>query len=200
MAPVTDSAVAGTASGLPDFTAVDPAALGRTIRDALRVQSEQIAALAAADVADADWLAGVERVRDAVERTWNPVAHLNSVVSSPALRDAYNECLPLITGFLTELGQNEALFRRFERLEQAPAVASDPAGAELVRLNLRDFRLGGVALSGDDKNEFRDLKLALSSAQARFEQNLMDATDAFSHHVTDESELAGLPQSVVSRA
>jgi oligopeptidase A len=172
-----------------------------SIRKTLEAQSVKLRSLADAATADAAWVAEVEQVHDSVKQVFGPLSHLNSVVSSPALRDAYNECLPLVTEFQTALGQNEALYRQFTALEQQLAGADgDAVLAELVRQNLRDFRLGGVALPGAAKEQFRSVMLELSSAQARFEQHLMDATDAFSHHVGDRSALAGLPESVVTRA
>ncbi|HEX5418785.1 MAG TPA: M3 family metallopeptidase, partial [Gammaproteobacteria bacterium] len=155
--------------------------------------------LEAVSTPDIEWLQALERVHDDLHRVWSPVSHLNSVASSPALREVFNRCLPLITEFNSELGQNEALFRQFERMREAL-----PAGriveTELVSQTLRDFRLAGVALPPADKERFRNVKQALAAREAQFEQNLMDASDAFEHHETRAEALAGLPEVVFERA
>ncbi len=191
------SAEAPTAE-LPDYAAFDPATVTSRLQATLDAQTAALERLAGADAPGADWVADMEHVQSELQDVWGPLAHLNAVVSTPELRDAYNTCLPLVTEFQTALGQNEALFGRYRQLE-ADRV-DNPALAELVRQNVRDFRLAGVALPADRKDDFRRVMLELSTLQARFEQNLLDATDAFSHHVTDESALAGLPDLVVSRA
>jgi len=184
---------------LPDFAAMDPGGISAAVKAMLSQQMITLEALEQVEQPDRAWVAAMERVQDDIQRAWGPVTHLNSVMSSPALRSAYNECLPLITDFQTALGQNEELYRRFEFLEAAGS-AEDEALAELIRQTMRDFRLAGVALPKDRKAQFREVMQTLSSLQARFEQHLMDATDAFAHDVSDVAELAGLPAPVVERA
>jgi oligopeptidase A len=122
------------------------------------------------------------------------------VLSSPALRDAFNRCLPLVTEFYTDLGQNEALFRRYESLAPRAADGLHPVEAQLIAHALRDFRLSGVTLSGKPRTRFREIMQQLAALQARFEQNLMDATDAFQHHERNGAALDGLPDLVLERA
>jgi oligopeptidase A len=146
------------------------------------------------------WLEDLELMHETLHRVWSPVSHLNAVLSSPALREAYNECLPLVTEFDTELGQNERLYRHFDTLRAELEGTEARAARKLVANALRDFRLAGVALAGEDKARFRELMQELARAQARFEQNLMDATDAFAYPVRDGALLEGLPDVVRKRA
>ncbi len=60
--------------------------------------------------------------------------------------------------------------------------------------------MAGVALDGARKDRFKAVMLELSSLAAKFEENVMDATNAFSHHVTAAEELAGLNAMLVSQA
>jgi len=182
---------------LPDFDAIEPAHIRPAIGEALAAGRATVASLAAVTEPSLDWLRESELLIERINDVWNPVSHLNSVASNPELRDAYNDCLNQITAFYTELGQNEALFRRYEQL--AASLEGGPA-AELVRQSLRDFRLSGVALKGEARQAFRDVSLELAASQAKFEQNVMDATDAFEHHETDRAALAGLPDQVLERA
>jgi oligopeptidase A len=151
------------------------------------------------DSVSIDWALRLEKINDAVHRVWNPIAHLNAVVSSPELRDAYNACLPLITDFGTELAQNKRIHAGFAELEKR-VDPQDGTMTQLIAHALRDFRLAGVALEEQQRQRFAELAQELAQLQARFEQNLMDATDAFEHHETAPEALTGLPDVTVERA
>jgi oligopeptidase A len=136
-----------------------------------------------------------------LNRVWSPVSHLNAVVNTPELRDAYNACLPLLSAYASELGQNERLYRAYQDVERrADFSRLEPAQKKIVEHALRDFRLSGVALGERDKARYREVVQELSLLTARFEQNLLDATQAWSRHVTDERLLAGLPPSALAVA
>ena len=185
---------------LPAFDQIRPEHIEPAVRQILAEQRQMVAAAEQVLVPDLDWLRNLERVNTAVHRVWGPVSHLNSVLSSASLREAFNRCLPLVTEFGTELGQNEAIYRHFATLETTTSAAERPVEAELVAQALRDFRLGGVTLVGAARQRFREVAQTLSQRQASFEQNLMDATDAFEHHETARAELAGLPEVTLERA
>lgn len=184
---------------VPDFAAIVPQHVEPMLKHTLEQQREKLARLQGVDAPTIDWLKELEGVHESLHQVWSPVSHLNSVASTPALREAFNKCLPLVTEFETEMGQNEALYRHFMTL-QAHIGDPDSAEARVVKQSLRDFRLAGVALQGSEKSRFRQLISMLADRQARFEQNLMDATDAFSHHEPHRDALAGLPDVIVDRA
>ncbi|HUL80884.1 MAG TPA: M3 family metallopeptidase [Gammaproteobacteria bacterium] len=187
------------AGPLPAFDAVRPEHVEPAVREMLAAQR---AALARAERAapTLDWLKDPELINVGIYRVWGPISHLNSVVSSPALRDAFNRCLPLVTEFGTELAQNEALYEHYGAARQLATPERKPVEAHLIALALRDFRLGGVTLTGEPRRRYRELVQQLAALQARFEQNLMDATDAFEHHERDRGALAGLPEQTLERA
>ena len=189
-----------TPRALPAFDEIRPEHVEPAVREMLEQQRDALTAAERASTPDLEWLCGLEQIHTAVHRVWGPVSHLNSVLSSPPLRDAFNRCLPLVTQFGTELGQNEALYRHFATLKSTLEAAQRPVEEELIAQALRDFRLGGVTLEGAARQRFRDVAQVLSQHQASFEQNLMDATDAFEHHETDATALAGLPEVALERA
>jgi oligopeptidase A len=182
---------------LPSFGAIEAEHVHPAVLHVLEAERERLDGLTRAETPTLDWLREVERLHERVHDVWSPVSHLNSVASSPKLREAFNECLSLVTEFESELGQNDALYEGFRALERSLAAGSEAA---LVQKALRDFRLSGVALAGEAKQAFRGVMLKLAAKQAEFEQNLMDATDAFSYHETDAGKLAGLPEQVLARA
>ncbi len=183
---------------LPPFALIRPEhvapAVERTIADA-RVVVERLLA----DPAMPDWEHFVEPLNAATERigrVWGPVSHLNSVVNTPELREAYNSNLPKISAFFTELGQNLALFEKYKALVASPAYAQLSAPQQKVLQNeLRDFRLSGAELPDSDKPRFTEIQLKLADLDARFEQNLLDATDAFAYYAS-EAEIDGVPADV----
>ena len=183
---------------LPPFALIRPEhvapAVESTIADA-RVVVERLLA----DPATPDWEHFVEPLNAATERigrVWGPVSHLNSVVNTPELREAYNSNLPKISAFFTELGQNLALFEKYKALVASPAYAQLSAPQQKVLQNeLRDFRLSGAELPDSDKPRFTDIQLQLADLDARFEQNLLDATDAFAYYAS-EAEIDGVPADV----
>ena len=187
------------AGGLPRFAAIRPEHVEPAVEQLLRTQRDALDGLRGVEEPTTDWLKAFEKIHESVHRVWGPVSHLNSVVSSPELRDAYNHCLPLITEFETELAQDAVLHRRFSALDERIGSA-DGTEAQVVRHTLREFRLAGVALPEAEKAKFRELMVKLGELQANFEQNLLDATDAFSHHETDADKLAGIPAIVLDGA
>jgi oligopeptidase A len=184
---------------LPKFSAIKPEHIEPAVQELLAEQRRALVAAEKVAAPDLDWLRRLEHINVELERVWGPVTHLNSVVSSPPLREAFNRCLPLIAEFGTEMGQNETLYKQFSALQEKIGAAK-PVERQLIANALRDFRLGGVALTGEPKQRFREIMQKLAAEQAKFEQNVMDATDAFEHRETDGAALAGLPQFVVDRA
>jgi oligopeptidase A len=185
---------------LPEFEALRPEHVEPAVNEVLAAQRAALERAEHVAEPTLDWLRELEQIGSAIHRVWGPVSHLNSVLSSPALRDAFNRCLPLVTEFYTDLGQNEALYRRYGSLEPRAADGRHPVEAQLIAHALRDFRLSGVTLTGGPRERFREIMQQLAALQARFEQNLMDATDAFQHHEPDRGALAGLPDAVLARA
>jgi oligopeptidase A len=182
---------------LPDFPAIRPEHIGPAIDAILADYRGAIAALTAEGAArdfDSVMLAQ-ERLEQRLGRAWAPVGHLHAVADTPALREAYAAALEKITDFSSELGQNRDLYA-------AVKAVADAAGSDLPRergaaLNhaLRDFRLSGVALEEPARTRFRDIASELSRLTTEFSDAVLDASDAWQHHVTDERDLAGIPPS-----
>lgn len=143
----------------------------------------------------------LEMMDDRLSRVWSPVRHMNSVVNSEALRVAYNACLPKLSEYGTELGQNERLFQAYQSIRNSDTFARlDVAQRKTIEDALRDFRLSGVHLPAADKERLKAIQQELSRAQSKFEENLLDATRAWKKHITDEAKLSGLPESALAMA
>ncbi len=143
----------------------------------------------------------LEDIDDRINRAWSPVGHLNAVVNSDALREAYNACLPLLSEYATEVGQNDALYQAYRSLAESPEFAQlDQAQRKIIDNALRDFRLSGVDLSPDKKQRFKAIAQELSRLGSAFQDNVLDATHGWTRHLTDECQLAGLPESARAMA
>jgi len=188
-------------SGLPRFAEFKPDYVTPAIDQLL---ADCRAAVARAEAADtpAEWDAFVAPLDDANEklgRAWGQVSHLHSVMDSPELREVYNANLPKITVYYAELGQNEALFAKFKALKASPGYAALSAPRKkIVENELRDFRLGGAELPADKKARFMQVQEELAQLSAKFEENLLDATNDFALYVDDAAQLAGVPDDVLA--
>ncbi|TBU81469.1 oligopeptidase A [Pseudomonas daroniae] len=129
-------------------------------------------------------------------RAWSPVSHLNAVCNSAELRAAYEACLPKLSEYWTEMGQNRALFQAYEALAASPEAAGfDVAQKTILEHALRDFRLSGIDLPAEQQKRYGEIQMKLSELGSRFSNQLLDATQAWTKHVEDESLLAGITDS-----
>ena len=181
-------------SGLPRFSEIKPEHVGPAMD---RLLSEARAVMHRAEEAPATWELFVRPLEDATERlsrAWGQVEHLHAVLDSPALREVYNASLPRITQFWTELGQNQVLFEKYRTLKASPDFARfAPARRKLVENALRDFRLGGAELPAEVKPRYAAIQEELASLSAKFSENVLDATNAYSILIEDVKHLAGIP-------
>ena len=181
---------------LPPFSKIQPEqvkpAVEQAIRDARAVVEQVVAS------SEISWQTIVEQLEqgsDRLNKLWSPVSHLNSVANSPELRAAYESCLPLLSDFSTWLGQHEGLYQKYQALAQSADFSSLTAAQQKVVTNaLRDFKLSGIGLPEQKKQRYGEIQSRLSELSSTFSNNTLDATQAWFKHVTDEAELAGLPE------
>ena len=146
-------------------------------------------------------IAPLEDVDDKLNKAWSPVSHMNSVVNSDELRDAYNACLPKLSAYSTEMGQNEALFKAYSFIADSDEFATlDIAQQKIIHNGLRDFKLSGIDLDNEKKQRYKEISLELSALASNYEENLLDATNAWSKLIRDKQDLAGLPESALTQA
>ncbi|NBN93142.1 MAG: oligopeptidase A, partial [Betaproteobacteria bacterium] len=188
--------------GLPPFDRIQAEHVVPAIEALL--DEARIAVEAAAKVESPTWQNLVEPMEDALERlgrSWGVVAHLNAVMNSPELREAYNAVLPKVSAFYASLGQDERLHQRYKAMHEGPEWARLTAPRRKILENeLRDFRLGGAELPAEHKGRFAAIQEELASLSAKFEENLLDATNDFGWFTDDVTQLAGLPEDVISAA
>ena len=187
--------------GLPPFHAIQPEHVEPAI-DALLAEARRLTDTLLAQQPPYTWdnlVEPLEIMEDRINRAWSPVSHMNSVINSEALREAYNACLPKLSEYGTEMGQNAALYAAYKSVAEQDANL-DPAQRKMLDNALRDFHLSGVDLPEDRKARFKAISQRLSTLTSKYSENVLDATNAWSLLIEDESELAGLPQSAIDLA
>jgi len=188
---------------LPPFTLIKPVHVEPAIRQLLDESRKAIEARLeqGAPYTWASLVEPLEDIDDRINRAWSPVGHLNAVVNSDELREAYNACLPILSEYATEVGQNDRLFQAYRALAEGPEFNSlDQAQRKIVENALRDFRLSGVDLPEEEKQRFKAIAQELSKLGSQFQDNVLDATQGWSKPIEDASLLAGLPDSARAMA
>ena len=192
-----------TMEGLPPFSQIRPEHVKPAIEQAIADCKQRIVdVLQQSDSYTWDSLvAPLEEVDDKLSRIWSPVSHMNSVVNSDELRAAHDGCLPLLSEYQTFVGQHAGLFAAFTQLAQSDEFArlSEPQRKQIDN-TLRDFRLSGIALPPEQQQRYGQIVARLSELASSFSNQVMDATLGWSKLVSDESELAGLPESARAAA
>ncbi|MCW8828143.1 MAG: oligopeptidase A [Gammaproteobacteria bacterium] len=183
---------------LPPFQAIKPEHVEPAVDAVLAENRAEVVRLLERDDGFS-WFTLVEPLEaldDRLSRIWSPVSHMNAVVNNPKLRSAYEACLPKLSDYATEMGQNEQLYQAFEWIRNGAEYDTlNTAQQKVIDNTLRDFRLSGVALPAEQKARYKELKSELSTLTTTFSNNLLDATNAWSKLITEESGVAGLPDS-----
>ncbi|MDR2172948.1 MAG: M3 family metallopeptidase [Burkholderiales bacterium] len=190
-------------SGLPCFSDIRPEHVAPALAQRLQEARDTVECVVACNEPPTweNLAASLSESLDRLEHMWGVVSHLNAVVSTPELRDAYNTGLPLLTAFYSDVSQDARLFARYRALREESLFATlTEAQQKAIDNALRDFRLGGVDLPEPQRARFKALQEEKAQLSATFDDHVLDATQDFSLLVTDEKELAGLPPDVISEA
>ncbi len=184
---------------LPNFK-IQPEAIVPTLQDHLASNRQKLSELLD-QKAPPSWENTVEPLMT-LEQTlsdwWAPIAHLQHVQTTPALRQAYHQGLECLSEYETDLGQNQPLYERLQCLASSLEAAQyTKAQKTLLEQTLRDFKLSGVALPPLEQSDFKALQSALSSLQSTFADHLMDATESWTYWTTDPEEIRGIPENTL---
>lgn len=191
---------------LPDFAAIRAEHIRPAVEQVLAQNQASLQALETdqSTRTHPDWhnlMDVLDDLDDRLSKVWSTASHLNGVCNTPEIRQAYNDCQPLITEYYSALGQNRELYTRVEALSgRADELELDRSQRKILRDTLLDFRLAGVSLPAAEQKRFADIQTRLSDLSNRFGNNVLDATMAWNKHITDKSELAGVPEMSISAA
>ena len=191
-----------TDDGLPNFSAIQATDIVAVITAAINDCKAAIEAVVERqDASYAGVFLEIDEVDTQLSNLWSPVSHMNSVISNDEWREAHDACLPLLSEYGTWVGQHEGLFKLYQTLSESDEFANlDMAQQKMITNTLRDFTLSGIALDAQKKTEYGKIQARLSELSSTFSNQVLDATMAFKKHITDEKQLAGLPDSAKAAA
>ncbi|MFA0615751.1 oligopeptidase A [Vibrio splendidus] len=146
-------------------------------------------------------VAPIDEVDDRLGRIWSPVSHMNSVMNSDELRDAYESCLPVLSEYGTWVGQHKGLFEAYKAIKASEAFSAlNQAQQKTITDALRDFELSGIGLPADEQHRYGEISKRQSELGSQFSNNVLDATMGWSKQITDVAELTGMPESALAAA
>ena len=184
---------------LPPYSAIRPEHVEPAVDSILADSRAAMTRLLAQQSGTPSWdglVLALDELGARLSQAWSPVSHLNAVCNNAELRAAYEACLPKLSEYWTEIGQNRPLFQAYESLANSPEAAGfDVAQKTILEHALRDFRLSGIDLPPAEQQRYGEIQMKLSELGSTFSNQLLDATQAWSKHVTDEAALAGLTDS-----
>ena len=139
----------------------------------------------------------IDTLENNIGESWGILSHLNAVMNNAETRELYQTLLPALSEYYTALGQHVPLYQTYQHVHDASLFDTlPPAQQSAIKLALRDFKLSGVALEGENKKRYAEISARLSQLASDFSNHVLDATQAFSKPLT-EAQLKGLPQSSV---
>lgn len=140
----------------PRFDQITLDNLKQDIQQAIQAGQEFLNTLTAAPSETDQQLAVLEQI-DALENnlseSWGVLSHLNAVMNNAETREVYQSLLPALSEYYTQLGQHTALYQTYQLIHDGQSYSTlSPAQQSAICLALRDFKLSGVALEGEEKN------------------------------------------------
>ncbi len=188
---------------LPPFSKIKPEHIKPAVEQAINNCKKVIADVLSTNT-HFTWQNLVEPINsidDVLSKLFSPVSHMNSVVSTDELREAYESCLPLLSEYGTFVGQHQGLYKAYQHLKESDEFNELSTAQQKVIINaLRDFKLSGITLEKENKKRYGEIVTRLSELSSNFSNNVLDATHAFSVNITDKAQLLGLPESALAAA
>ncbi|APF61508.1 oligopeptidase A [Vibrio cholerae] len=192
-----------TFTDLPPFSAIKPEHVKPAVEQAIADCRHTIDKVLAENP-QPSWesvIAPIEEVDDRLSRIWSPVSHMNSVVNSDELREAYESCLPLLSEYRTWVGQHKGLFDAYKTIKESAEFAKlDRAQQKTISDSLRDFELSGIGLPLQEQKRYGEISKRMSELGSKFSNNVLDATMGWTKQITDVNLLAGMPESALAAA
>ena len=190
-------------SGLPKFNEIKPAHISPAV-DNLIAEGRALVEALATETAAPTWENFALRLEDHSEklgRAWSQVSHMNAVVNSPELREAYNDNLAKLTDFGSDIAQDERLYAKYRTIQLSLEFAKLSATQQtIISHEVRGFKLGGAELGATEKVRFKIISEESSKLASKFEENVLDTTNEYAYFIEDLAELAGVPDDVLQAA
>ncbi|MDH6027076.1 oligopeptidase A [Vibrio splendidus] len=192
-----------TFTDLPPFSQIKPEHVKPAVEQVIEACRNKIEQVLEGNTSPSwdNLVAPIDEVDDRLGRIWSPVSHMNSVMNSDELRDAYESCLPVLSEYGTWVGQHKGLFEAYKAIKASEAFSAlNQAQQKTITDALRDFELSGIGLPADEQHRYGEISKRQSELGSQFSNNVLDATMGWSKQITDVAELAGMPESALAAA
>ena len=124
-----------------------------------------------------------------------PIFHLDSVKNSKITSKVYEECLPLISKYESEISQNESIYTSFKNIQSNKKSTLSNIQLKVLENEIRDFELSGCQLENNKKQRLEEIDLALGELSHKFSQNILEATNSFSLIIENFEDVKEIPKS-----
>ena len=124
-----------------------------------------------------------------------PIFHLDSVKNSKITSKVYEECLPLISKYESEISQNENIYISFKNIQSNEKDTLSNIQLKVLENEIRDFELSGCQLENNKKQRLEEIDLALGELSHKFSQNILEATNSFSLIIENFEDVKEIPKS-----
>ncbi|MEV9546273.1 M3 family metallopeptidase [Aliarcobacter butzleri] len=136
-----------------------------------------------------------QEIGESINEFLTPIFHIDSVKNSEITTKVYEECLPIISKYETEISQNENIYLSLKDIQFNEKSILNDIQNKVLENEIRDFELSGCNLENNKKKRLEEINLKLSELSHKFSQNLLNATNAFEMIITNFEDVKEIPQS-----
>jgi oligopeptidase A len=184
--------------GLPAYDKIEPEYIGPAVDSFLERCREILEQVE--ESTETSWaflMEPLEEIDLLFEYGWSPVGHLLSVANSEPLRLAHDQAMPKIVEFGLQLRQSEKIYRKLIALrDSADWLTLSHAQQRIITRMIQSAEQSGISLAGKDRDRFNEIEQQLSQLGTDYSNNLLDATKAFFHDITQPEDADGFPASL----
>jgi oligopeptidase A len=151
--------------------------------------------LAITDKTYANFVRPFDLMEEDLELLFTPLSHINAIKNSEESQKVYADALPILTDYSTFVGQNLDIYEAFKAIKAREYDHLNTEQRRILDLNILHFELAGAHLDEASKERLAEINLRKSTLTNDFSQNVLDATNAYEKIITDEADVAGIPES-----
>lgn len=136
-----------------------------------------------------------QEIGESINDFLTPIFHIDSVKNSEITTKVYEECIPVISKYETEISQNENIYNALISIQSKEKNTLSSIQNKVLENEIRDFKLSGCHLENDKKKRLEEISLRLSELSHKFSQNLLNATNAFEMIIDNFEDVKEIPAS-----
>ena len=187
----------------PPFNLIETTHYKPAIEEAINLASLEIKSIADNPESPTfeNTIAALDSSGETLGKISSVLFNLNNAQTSKELQSVAQEVSPILTRFSNDITLNEKLFFRIKNVyESKDVIGLNTEQKILTERKFRSFKLGGAGLRDDEKKRFREISEELATLSLRFEENVLEEANSFELHLTDKTDLTGLPESLIEMA